>query len=178
MINDCKTNESDINIDKQKNTCDYECKVYQLLNDAYKRNPKANYKGEDAYININHNLNNSYGNIKKELLNELLQKAYLKVRPAYLFDKKRWASQMGLFQPTKFSQEQIEIPNLHFKEPNVDDIEKYTFFINIDGIMFNNDYAILATNLYESLFFLSLYKLEDGTYKSIISVNYPPSADE
>jgi|GEM_PF-3508933 len=179
IIQDCKPEHQTSDENNLKEVqINYESNVYKLLNDAYKRNPKAPYIGEDAYINIYHDLNNSYDNIDQNLLNDLLKQAKSEGRPGYVLDKTKWANGIGQFKKNKFAQHEIEIPNLHFKDSTIVDVKKFTFFTNIDGVIFNNDYALLATNLYESLFFLSLYKLEDGIYKSVGRVNYPPSADE
>ncbi|WP_405378150.1 hypothetical protein [Nonlabens sp. Asnod3-A02] len=160
----------------------YEEKVYVLLNDVYARNPKAPYVSEDAYFDINHSLGSSELFLESDLFIELMDDAneryHFKKEPSLLFDKKNWKREQPLVSNNKFDPDKIIIGNIHFKNPEKEDVSQHTFFSKINTILFYEEFAIIVNKLGDSLFFARLYVLKDGKYKDSGSASYPPSADE
>ena len=171
ISNSCKSQQTD-----------YEKNVYQLLNDAYTRNPNVSYIGEDAYVNTNHSLNESSSFLKDSLFDRLLEQSkwqfYIKQDSTLLYNKENWLLLEPLISDNKFDHNKINVKNLHFKNPDVEDVSMHTFFSKIDAVLFNNEFAIIVDNLYDSLFVAHLYVLKDGKYKDIGTVSYPPRANE
>lgn len=161
---------------------DYEVKVYKLLNDAHTRNPKAPYKGEDAYIYSYHKLDESFDFLKTDLFQQLTN-PYTDTNnvanfPTNLNDIDSWKSCSLKISNNQFDDSYIVIDNLHFKTSlNKSDSES-AFLANIQTVLFNKNYAIMVIDLSGIIKIAQLYVLENGRYKSFARVSDPLSSEE
>jgi len=92
----------------------YEDKVYEFLNSIYRHKETSPYN-ENVYINKNHNLNTSFENIDKVLLEKLLQEAKSNRRfviPKEVLDLNNWAQEKTDFDSNSFNQKRINLLHL------------------------------------------------------------------
>jgi hypothetical protein len=78
-----------------------------------------------------------------------------------------------LWDTTKF-----ELPYIKFQDPKKIDVNEHPFVSTVDYILFNGDYAILVSSLYNYNKHASLFKWDGDCYMGQGSVSFPRGAEE
>lgn len=170
------TEQSSIEETKQLN---YEEKVYEFLNSIYKTK-KGNRSGDKiAYIDNKNNLHKSVDIISDDLLRTVLimGKEYNKVYiPDNVMVLQNWRDLKIEKTTDTFNQERIVIPNIRFIDSSTN--QSKVKIIQIEGILFYDDFVIIVTNHGGTIQLASLFHKEQKDYRYITMTGYPPLGDE
>lgn len=163
---------------------DYEKRVYNLINDAYVRNPKYQISSENAFIDQNHNLENSKEFVKSDLFKKLIVQEFNYEYPlndsVYSNLQKDWTDFELKVSSGKIDQKYLEHQYLKIIEKKSDKPSIDPLIPRIEYILFKDNYAIIVYNVDDWFITVNLYVKDSlkSKFRNIGSVSDPPRADE
>jgi hypothetical protein len=183
-IQACKDSNTAIAKDQQdkQQSFSYSNEVYEFLNWIYRKKATHKYEHQSAYLNINHNLNNSFDNINRDLLEKLLEQAkkpeYKYYIPDHITEIDSWQLQKTVINGSSFDQSNVDTEKIVFIDCDNNQLSKNDFCYMVDGIIFFDDFAIYSTNYKKAFYQLTLFKKQDNTYKQVLNVTDPELGTE